>query len=100
MIIFTDCDDQAFNYEDQIHEGIFSQGKREEQWDFHELSNQGWQNTDCFYVDNKRGNHLSEETGDSENKKNKSTEVSELMYLFQGQSVRSQHWFKIDSDWI
>ena len=38
----------------------------------------------------------SESTDESKNKKNTRSEVLELMYLFQGHSVRSQHWFKLD----
>ena len=35
-----------------------------------------------------------------EKKRKTSTEESELTYHFQGQYVRSQHWFNLDPDWI
>ena len=55
---------------------------------------------DCYYIDEKSGKRKSEATDESKKKKNMSVEVSEIRYLFQGQSTRSQHWFKLDYDYI
>ena len=55
---------------------------------------------DCYPVDEKIGKRPSGATDVSRNKKNKSSKVSEVRYIFQGQSAGSKHWFNIDPEWI